>query len=93
MKRIFLFLATNLAVILVMSIVLSLLGVNRYLYGTGLNLGNLLVFSLVVGFTGSIISLFDQQADGEMVNWCTRHYDTCEFDGKLASLNGRQIVP
>ena len=41
MKRIFLFLATNLAVILVMSIVLSLLGVNRYLYGTGLNLGNM----------------------------------------------------
>lgn len=53
MKRILLFLATNLAVLLVMSIVLSLLGVNRYLYGTGLDLGNLLAFALVVGFTGS----------------------------------------
>lgn len=57
MKRIFLFLITNLAVMLVMSIVLSLLGVNRYLYGSGLNLGSLMVFSLVVGFTGAIISL------------------------------------
>ena len=68
MKRIFLFLATNLAVILVMSIVLSLLGVNRYLYGTGLNLGNLLVFSLVVGFTGSIISLLISKP---MAKWST----------------------
>lgn len=68
MKRIFLFLATNLAVILVMSIVLSLLGVNRYLYGTGLNLDNLLVFSLVVGFTGSIISLLISKP---MAKWST----------------------
>lgn len=57
MKRIFLFLATNIAVMVVMSMVLSLLGVNRFLHGSGLNLGSLMVFSLVVGFTGSIISL------------------------------------
>lgn len=57
MKRIFLFLATNLAVMLVMSVVLSLLGVNRYLTAGGLNMGSLMVFSLVVGFTGAIISL------------------------------------
>lgn len=57
MKRILLFLATNLAVMIVMSVVLSLLGVNRYLSASGLNLGTLMVFSLVVGFTGSIISL------------------------------------
>jgi heat shock protein HtpX len=57
MKRIFLFLATNLAVMLVLSVVLSLLGVNRFLVAEGLNVGMLLIFSLVVGFTGSIVSL------------------------------------
>ncbi|MBS1170898.1 MAG: protease HtpX [Burkholderiaceae bacterium] len=68
MKRIFLFLLTNLAVMLVMSIVLSLLGVNRMLYGSGLNLGSLMVFSLVVGFTGSIISLLMSKP---MAKWST----------------------
>lgn len=57
MKRIFLFLATNLAVMLVLSIILNLLGANRFLAGSGINVPQLLVFSLVVGFTGSIISL------------------------------------
>lgn len=57
MKRIFLFLATNLAVMLVLSVVLNLLGVNRFLSGSGINIPQLLVFSLVIGFTGSIISL------------------------------------
>ncbi|HZZ93561.1 MAG TPA: protease HtpX [Usitatibacter sp.] len=57
MKRIVLFLVTNIAVMLVMSITLSILGVNRWLAYNGLNLGQLLVFSLVVGFTGAIISL------------------------------------
>jgi heat shock protein HtpX len=55
MKRIILFLATNLAVVLVLSIVLNVLGIGRSV-GPG-NMGALLVFSLVVGFTGSIISL------------------------------------
>lgn len=68
MKRIFLFLATNIAVLAVMSIVLSLLGVNRFLTGTGLNLPMLLVFSLVVGFTGSIISLLMSKP---MAKWST----------------------
>jgi len=57
MKRIILFLATNLAVVLVLSIVLNVLGVARPVTGAGINVGALLVFSLVVGFTGSIISL------------------------------------
>ena len=59
MKRIFLFVATNLAVILVLSVVLRLLGVDRILneQGTGLDLTNLLIFSAVFGFTGSLISL------------------------------------
>ncbi|HSN20379.1 MAG TPA: protease HtpX, partial [Usitatibacter sp.] len=57
MKRIVLFLATNLAVGLVLSITLSILGVNRYLAGTGLNVQALAVFSVIVGFAGSFISL------------------------------------
>jgi len=57
MKRIVLFLITNIAVMLVLSITLSILGVNRFLTANGLNMGSLLVFSMVVGFTGSIISL------------------------------------
>ena len=57
MKRIVLFLVTNIAVMLVMSVTLSILGVNRWLAYNGLNLGQLLVFSLVVGFTGAIVSL------------------------------------
>lgn len=59
MKRIFLFLATNLAVVFVLSITLRLLGVDRILneQGTGLNLTNLLIFSAVFGFAGSLISL------------------------------------
>ena len=57
MKRIVLFIVTNLAVMLVLSIVLSLLGVGNPARGSTLNLGSLMVFSLVVGFTGSFISL------------------------------------
>ena len=57
MKRIVLFLITNLAVMLVLSVTLSILGVNRFLTANGLNMGMLLVFSAVVGFVGSFISL------------------------------------
>lgn len=57
MKRIALFVLTNLAVVLVLGIVANLLGVNRYLTANGLNLGALLGFSLIMGFGGAIISL------------------------------------
>jgi len=59
MKRILLFLATNLAIVLVLSVTLRLLGVDRILdqQGVGLDLGNLLVFSAVLGFAGSLFSL------------------------------------
>lgn len=58
-KRIALFLVTNIAVILVLSVVLRLLGVDRILdeSGTGLNYQSLLILSLVIGFGGSFISL------------------------------------
>ena len=57
MKRIVLFLLTNLAIMLVLSVVLSVLGVDRFLTENGLNVGMLLAFSLIVGFGGSFISL------------------------------------
>ena len=57
MKRIVLFLATNLAVVVVLSVVLKLFGLDRALAAQGFAYGQLLVFSLVVGFTGAIISL------------------------------------
>ncbi|MFK3736416.1 protease HtpX [Massilia sp. TN1-12] len=68
MKRIVLFLATNLAVVLVLSVVLNLLGVARPVSGAGINVPALLVFSLVVGFTGSIISLLMSKP---MAKWST----------------------
>ncbi len=59
MMRIILFLATNLAVVLVASITLSLLGVGSYhAQGGQLDLANLMVFSLVFGMAGSLVSLF-----------------------------------
>ena len=57
MKRIILFVATNLAVVLVLSIVLKLFGLDRTMAAQGFQYGQLLVFSAVVGFTGAIISL------------------------------------
>ena len=57
MKRIILFVATNLAIVLVLGIVANLLGVNRFLTANGLNLGALLGFALIMGFGGAFISL------------------------------------
>ncbi|RKG34773.1 protease HtpX [Acinetobacter rongchengensis] len=58
MMRIGLFLLTNLAVLVVAGIILSLLGVGSYHGAGGLNLGNLMVFCLVFGMAGSFVSLF-----------------------------------
>ena len=68
MKRILLFLLTNVAVMVVLSITLSVLGVNRFLTAEGLNVGMLVVFSGVVGFTGSFISLLMSKP---MAKWST----------------------
>ena len=68
MKRIFLFLATNIAVLVVMSVILSLLGVDKFMTRAGLNIPMLMVFSLVVGFTGSIFSLLISK---HMAKWST----------------------
>jgi heat shock protein HtpX len=57
MKRILLFVLTNLAVVVVLGLVASLLGVNRFLTANGLNLGALMGYALIMGFGGAIISL------------------------------------
>lgn len=66
MKRITLFLLTNLAVMFVITVITSLLGVDRYLTANGINYTALMGFSLVVGFTGSIISLLMSK---QMAKW------------------------
>ncbi|HAX90896.1 MAG TPA: protease HtpX [Rhodospirillaceae bacterium] len=58
MKRILLFIATNLAVVLVLGVVASLLGVNQYLVGSGINFVSLLIFASLMGFGGAFISLW-----------------------------------
>lgn len=57
MKRLTLFLGTNIAVLLVLSVIANLLGADQYLQGSGLNLPMLLGFSAVFGFGGAFISL------------------------------------
>jgi heat shock protein HtpX len=68
MKRIALFVLTNLAILVVLGVVTSLLGVNQYLSARGLDLGMLLAFAAVVGFTGSIFSLLISKP---MAKWST----------------------
>ncbi len=57
MKRIVLLLATNIAVMLVLSVIVSVLGVDRWLMAEGIDYGSLLAFSAVFGFGGAFISL------------------------------------
>ncbi|MSQ53630.1 MAG: protease HtpX [Betaproteobacteria bacterium] len=68
MKRIAIFLITNIAIMLVLSIVLSVLGLDRFLTENGINYTLLLGFSLVVGFGGSFISLLISKP---MAKWST----------------------
>ena len=63
MKRIALFVLTNIAVMVVVGIITSLLGVGRY---TGTNTGQLMIFSLVVGFSGAIVSLLMSKTMAKM---------------------------
>src|ERR1700753_3131662 len=57
MKRIALFIATNLAIVIVLSIVAHALGIDQYMDARGGSLNGLLVFAAVFGFGGSLISL------------------------------------
>jgi len=66
MKRVILLVVTNLAVMLVLSVVASLLGVDRYLTANGLNLGALLGFAAVFGFGGAFVSLLMSKTMAKM---------------------------
>ena len=69
MKRIALFLLTNLGVMLVLGLAVNLLGLNRFLTANGLNLTSLLGFALVMGFGGAFISLLISKP---MAKWTTK---------------------
>jgi heat shock protein HtpX len=66
MKRIFLFVLTNVAVMAVLLVTTRLLGVDRFLTANGLNMGALAVFSLVIGFGGATISLLMSKTMAKM---------------------------
>ncbi|HNG38827.1 MAG TPA: protease HtpX, partial [Accumulibacter sp.] len=68
MKRILLFIGTNLAIMVVLGLITTLTGANRYLTGSGLDLGKLLGFALIMGFGGAFISLWMSKA---IAKWTT----------------------
>lgn len=57
-RRIFYFLLTNILVLLTISIIFTILPIGNYIGENGINYGALLIFSAIIGFTGSFISLF-----------------------------------
>jgi len=69
MKRVLLFLLTNLGVMLVLGLAVNLLGLNGFLTANGLSLSSLLGFALVMGFGGAFISLLISKP---MAKWTTR---------------------
>ncbi|NTV97960.1 MAG: protease HtpX [Chlorobiaceae bacterium] len=68
MKRVVLFLLTNIAVMVVLSISARILGIDRFLTVNGLNMGMLLAFAALIGFGGSFISLMMSKT---MAKWST----------------------
>jgi len=68
MKRILLFLATNIAVLAVLSVVVRVLGADRFLAEQGIEFGPLLIFATVIGFGGAVISLLISKP---MAKWTT----------------------
>lgn len=68
MKRVFLFLLTNIAVMLVLSVSARILGIDRFLTSHGMDMGMLLAFSALIGFGGSFISLLMSKT---MAKWST----------------------
>jgi heat shock protein HtpX len=68
MKRIALFVLTNLAIVVLLGVVTSVLGLNRFLTPQGLNVGTLMGYALVIGFTGAFFSLLISKP---MAKWST----------------------
>ena len=78
MKRIVLLLATNIAVLAVLTIVVRLLGADRFLTAQGIDVGSLLVFAAVIGFGGAFISLLISKT---MAKWTTGARSIDGFEG------------
>jgi heat shock protein HtpX len=68
MKRIALFLATNIAVLVVIAVLINILGVGRVADANGLRMGSLLAMSAIIGFTGAFVSLLISKP---MAKWTT----------------------
>ena len=85
MKRIVLFLATNLAVMLVLSVATSVLGVNKFLTANGLNIGMLLAFSAVIGFGGAFILIVIRRNLYSDRRWNRNFHDWCIKVGKAGN--------
>jgi heat shock protein HtpX len=96
MKRILLFLATNVAVLVVLSIIINIFGLDRWLTAEGIDYVSLLVFSAVVGFGGSIISLLISKPMAKMATGAqvidgtesSNHYWLVQTVRKLADKAG-----
>jgi heat shock protein HtpX len=96
MKRILLFLATNVAVLVVLSIIINIFGLDRWLTAEGIDYVSLLVFSAVVGFAGSIISLLISKPMAKMATGAqvidgtesSNHYWLVQTVRKLADKAG-----
>jgi heat shock protein HtpX len=96
MKRIVLFLATNIAVLLVLSVIVSVLGLDRWLTAEGIDFTSLLIFSAVIGFGGAFISLLISKWMAKMSTGArvidgsegTTEYWLVETVGKLAQKAG-----
>ncbi len=99
MKRIFLFLATNLAIMITLSIVMGLLGITGYITPSGMNYTALMVMSLVWGFGGALISLamsrwMAKSAMGvQLVDGRTGHADLDWLHQTVAQLARKAELP
>jgi heat shock protein HtpX len=69
MMRIALFLLTNVAIMVVMSFFISVFGADKYLSNNGIDYGTLLVFSAIIGFSGSLYLPFTLKTDGKTFCW------------------------
>lgn len=98
-KRIFLFIVTNIAVVLTLTIVLSILGVGRYIGPRGLDIGSLAMFSFVWGMGGAFISLLmsrwvAKQATGmKLVDGRTGNPDADRVYATIATLTQKAGLP
>lgn len=88
-RRIFLFLALNFMICITISVLLSLLGVNKYLYSHNISLFNLFIIFFIYGMTGSVISLFLSK---KMAKWMMGLRMITPYDVSQEGILLRRIV-